>query len=289
MKSPFCPRCSGSSVRLAGFFFRSSDRALVQRYFCKTCSRSFSKATTDPCFRQKTRQLNKLVYQLYCSGVSLRRLALILRVHRRTVTRKFLFLALMAEKATRIQNLSNATATKVEFDDLETFVHTKCKPVSASIVVETGTRRILGVDVAQMPATGRLAKVSVKKYGPRKDDRSKIRKKLLRFVKPLIHPEATIKSDMNPSYAGQVKKQFPRCRHEVFRGRKPRGQGLGELKKGGNDPIFSINHTCAMFRANQNRLFRKTWCTSKKIEHLRAHMQLYVAFHNLFLLKNPAK
>ncbi len=269
MKPSFCPRCSGSSLRLSGSFFRSSDRILVRRYFCKSCSRGFSQATTDPCFRQKTRQLNRQLYELYCSGLSLRRLALVLRIHRRTVSRKFLFLALMSEQINRVYNRSQPPATAVEFDDLETFEHTKCKPVSVPVIVESRTRRILAMEVASMPAPGRLAKISLKKYGPRKDERLKIRDKLLKFAKPLIHPQATIKSDMNPSYRRQVKKHYP--------------------NKGGKDPIFSINHTCAMLRANQNRLFRKTWCTSKKMERLRAHLQLYMAFHNFFLLNNPAK
>ncbi|MBU6155196.1 MAG: hypothetical protein KGP28_12905, partial [Bdellovibrionales bacterium] len=45
-------------------------------------------------------------------------------------------------------------------------------------------------------------------------------------------------------------------------------------------PIFSLNHTCAMLRANLNRLFRRTWCTTKTIQGLIDHLSIYVAFHN---------
>jgi hypothetical protein len=56
--------------------------------------------------------------------------------------------------------------------------------------------------------------------------------------------------------------------------------GQGELKSGGFDPLFSFNHTAAMLRANINRLVRKTWCTTKRIDRLEAHIALYVQFHN---------
>ncbi len=67
-------------------------------------------------------------------------------------------------------NATYPQVTSLEFDDLETFEHTKCKPLSATIAVESKTRRILGFRVARMPAKGLLAAISRKKYGYRKDD-----------------------------------------------------------------------------------------------------------------------
>ena len=46
------------------------------------------------------------------------------------------------------------------------------------------------------------------------------------------------------------------------------------------DPIFSLNHTCAMLRANICRLIRKTWCTTKKRERLVDHIAIYTYLHN---------
>ncbi|MCB0350947.1 MAG: transposase, partial [Bdellovibrionales bacterium] len=60
--------------------------------------------------------------------------------------------------------------------------------------------------------------------------------------------------------------------------------GQGELKKVAFDPLFSINHTFAMCRANINRLLRRTWCTTKRPDRLVAHLDLYVNFHNRRLL-----
>ena len=60
--------------------------------------------------------------------------------------------------------------------------------------------------------------------------------------------------------------------------------GQGELKKLRFDPLFALNHTCAMLRANINRLFRRTWCTTKKKECLEDHLAVYMDFHNRVLL-----
>jgi hypothetical protein len=39
-----------------------------------------------------------------------------------------------------------------------------------------------------------------------------------------------------------------------------------------------------MLRANINRLFRRTWCTTKKKERLEQHLAVYLDFHNRILL-----
>lgn len=61
--------------------------------------------------------------------------------------------------------------------------------------------------------------------------------------------------------------------------------GQGELKRIGKDPIFSLNHTFAMLRANINRLVRRTWCTTKRQDRLRLHIALYAVRHNLDLIE----
>ena len=69
-----------------------------------------------------------------------------------------------------------------------------------------------------------------------------------------------------------------------YNGQKNAAKAEGELKKLRFDPLFSLNHTCAMLRANINRLFRRTWCTTKKKERLEQHLAVYMDFHNRVLL-----
>jgi hypothetical protein len=191
-----------------------------------------------------------------------------------------LFLAQQATLDLRERNLKDAPIEIMEFDDMETFEHTKCKPISITLAVESKSRRILGFQVSQMPAKGHLTRISVKKYGVRKDLRKQGRDILFRSLQPFVHENAKIKSDENPHYQSDVIKFFPHCDYETHKGRRGSIVGQGELKKIRFDPLFSINHTCAMLRANINRLFRRTWCTTKRLDRLSAHIAIYTQYHN---------
>jgi hypothetical protein len=166
---------------------------------------------------------------------------------------------------------------------METFEHTKFKPLSIALAV-TPARQILVAEVAQMPAKGLLAAKSRKKYGFRKDERPAAMRKMFQALQPITRDDALLKSDQNPSYPFHVRRFFPEARHETTKGGRSCIVGQGELKKLGWDPIFSLNHTAAMLRANMNRLFRRTWCTTKTPQGLKDHLALYIQFHNQVLL-----
>lgn len=288
-----CPNCHteselserSSQIIRFGQFKRKHDQKWIQRFFCKVCKRSFSTATSDPHFRQRKPELNSTISKLLCSKVSQRRVAWLLGINRKTVVRKFLLMGMLAKLSLSEFNRQFPRCNTIEFDDLETFEHTKLKPVSVTIAVEYKTRRILGFATSCMPAKGHLARRSVRKYGPRPDKRAKGRKLLFESLKPLLSDDVVIRSDQNPHYGNDVKANFPQSTHQTFPGRKSSNTGYGEIKKGGFDPLFSLNHTYAMYRDNINRLGRKTWCTTKKIERLDLHIALYSFFHNLRLEK----
>ena len=208
-----------------------------------------------------------------------------LRINLKTVVRKFILLGIHSQEILNELNKTHSPSTIVEFDDLETFEHSKCKPLSVTMMVEHNSRRILNYRVARMPAKGLLAAISRQKYGKRKDERRAARNCLFQALKPHISESALIKSDMNPSYVSEVRAHFSKARHQVFKGRRGCVVGQGELKAIGFDPIFSLNHTFAMLRANINRLFRRTWNTTKKPERLDLHIALYVLYHNLVLIQ----
>ena len=266
-----------------GTFFRPSDGRRIQRYRCKCCGKNFSSATFDQCFGQNKRKKNHSLKMLLCSGVSMRRAALILRIHRITVVRKMKFLAKMARISQEkfLQNLP--TIANIQFDDLQTIERSKCLPVAVTLMVESSTRKILGFEVASMPANGHLAAISRAKYGKRKEERPQKIRELFERLSAHIDKGAHILSDQHPLYFPLVKKIFPHANYQQTKGRKGCVVGQGELKKIGYDPLFSLNHTCAMLRANINRLFRRTWCTTKSIAALADHIAIYVDFHNTVL------
>jgi hypothetical protein len=140
-----------------------------------------------------------------------------------------------------------------------------------------------------MPAKGLLVQRSLKKYGFRRDERKPQRENLFKELQPFIAKTALIKSDSSPHYPSSVKKFFPDCIHVPMKGKRGCVTGQGELKGGGFDPIFSLNHSFAMFRANINRLYRLTWNTTKKPERLTLHIAIYALFHNQVLIHNKAR
>jgi hypothetical protein len=247
------------------------------------CKKSFSTATLDPYYGQRKRHMNLLVLKELVSCVSQRRCAKILKLNKNTVEAKFIFLGRFARDHLQAFNLKFPKATQIQFDDLETFEHTKMKTLSVTLAVEFKTRRFLGYSVSQMPSKGRLAARSRKKYGKRKDERSLGRRELFTSLKDLIHPRAEIQSDQNPHYPDDVKKFFPNAQHITMKGSRGSTTGQGELKKVVYDPLFSLNHTCAKLRADVNRLVRKTWCTTKKKERLEYHIGLFALYHNATL------
>jgi hypothetical protein len=103
---------------------------------------------------------------------------------------------------------------------------------------------------------------------------------MLRSIAPIVVPQVRLVSDLCPRYPVPVKQELPLAQHTAVLSRRGCVAGQGELKKIGFDPLFSLNHTCAMFRANVNRLFRRTWCTTKKRDRLDDHLALYVQMHN---------
>ena len=268
-----------------GSFYRSSDSRWIDRFRCRNCRRSFSRATLSPAFGQKKRRVNSPLKALLSSGISQRRASRLLRVNRKTIPRKLRFLAQCArsEQVRLLSQFESLPLSEIQFDDLETSEHSKCKPLSVALAVDPKTRKILSFQVSQMPAKGRLVHVARRKYGPRRDERKQGWNRMFSELIPLVQKDATWTSDENPHYPMLLKRHHKEAIHIQVPGQRGCIAGQGELKKVGFDPLFALNHSCAMLRANINRLFRRTWCTTKKREALLDHLSVYVAYHNQLL------
>lgn len=270
-----------------GSYYRKDDSRKIARFLCKECGRKFSTATFKMEYKQKKRRINNELFKLLASGMSMRRSARHLRVHHKTIHRKVIYLAKKARKtnADFLQMLRKNPVAYLQFDDLITSVHTKLKPAAVSIVIDAENKFILGFEVGSIPAFGHLAEISRKKYGRRKNEHEEKLNSLFERICESVSPEAKIESDEHRSYAPIIEKFFPQAIYRQYKGSKGCVVGQGELKKIKYDPLFPINHTCAMLRADINRLFRRTWCTSKNMDMLRNHIEIYVAYRNYQLQK----
>lgn len=286
-----CPNshCPSLQFRKNGTYFRPSDGKRVQRWTCKRCKLHLSSSTFQSAYRQNKRRVNPQVYKLLSSGVSLRRIALLLNIHRTTVSRKLTFLARIARERQKHALKGRPKVQKVQFDDLITLEHTQCKPLAISLAVEAPTRRLLGFEVSRIPASGPLAEIARRKYGPRPNERPRGLRKLFQTIQGVVDKGVSFQSDEDPLYPSLLQRVFPKALHQRYPGGRGCVTGQGELKKLRFDPLFSLNHTCAMLRANINRLFRRTWCTTKRKERLEDHLAVYMDFHNRILIQGTKR
>jgi transposase-like protein len=290
--TPHCPnqacpdfRCKTFVVR-DGRFYRQSEARFIQRFRCQTCGKRFSHATGTLELHQKKRRVNSRLRELLCSGVSMRRCARLLNIHRTTVERKLVYLARKAELSQQAFLASiKGQVKQLQFDDLITSEHSKLKPLTVSLAVDAERRWILGVEVESLAAFGTQAELSRKKYGRRPTRHIEGLRRLFTRIVPTIAASALVESDEHKNYPPIVAQFLPGRTHQSYPGGRGAIVGQGELKKLRFDPLFTLNHTCAMLRANINRLIRKTWCTTKRPEMLQRHLMIYVDYHNQVYLK----
>ncbi len=268
-----------------GHYRRKDDSKIIQRFRCMNCGSRFSSATFSQAYRQKKRRINSPLLKYLASNVSQRRAAILLGVDKKTVERRFPFLAEKCRRANHHElQKFKGRIFNIQIDDLITKENSKLKPLSVSIAVDENRRRILALEVSQIPAFGLLAKLAVKKYGHRKDEHFEGLTRLFKTIAPVVSPEVVVKSDEHQMYPGFVSAYLPRSKHITFKSERACVAGQGELKKVKFDPLFTVNHTCAVLRANVNRLIRKTWCTTKDPKRLQDHLELFVYFYNEVLL-----
>ena len=269
-----------------GYYFRSNDSRKIKRLKCTYCSKRFSHATFSMAYHQKKRRLNLKVFNLLSSGVSMRRIGKILKIHRMIVKRKLVYLAQKAKlhQQNFLELLKINPINHIQFDDLITIEHTKLKPLTITIAIDASNRKILAGFVGAIPSFGLIAELSRKKYGKRKDEHNKTLKALFETLHPIAKENTLFETDEFTRYPFYIKKYFPEGNHIQYKSAKGSVAGQGELKKQAFDPIFQINHTLAMLRANISRLIRRTWNTTKCPQMLQNHIDVYIHFHNSIIL-----
>ena len=278
--NPNCPRCAASGVIKHGRYQRTEDAQSIQRYRCKACGKTLSSATFTPTYRQKRRRLNRLIEADIASSTAQRRIAIKHGCARNTVARKITFLAERARLKIETWLASQSPFTDLQWDELITFEHTRLKPLSVALMVCERHRCILGFRVAQIPASGLIARRSREKYGPRRNLSGYARRDLLKTLAPHIAPKATVTCDEHPRYYDELEAALTDVNVIQHHSVRVSLTGQGELKRVGWDPLFTINHTLAMLRDNIKRLTRRTWCTTKRQSVLEDVIAIYVHFHN---------
>lgn len=281
---PVCPNpaCPNHVDPPRGFYRKNGTRKAkhnhqrVPRYQCRHCGKFFCATQGKPIRRQHRPDLNRRIFELAVSGVSMRRMVLILECSKRTIDRKIHYLA---EEAQRLHqsHLATVQTSYVMLDELITYLHARPKRLSVAVVVRVKTGEVLDFTVSRLPATAEF----LARYNWQADDTPKNIPLMLGRLVPLLKAGATIASDAHPSYPKWIQRALPKVRHQKV---KSLVSKLAQ-KSDERDPLFAINLTFAKMRNDLARLGRKTWTTTKSIKGLENHLWLWVAWTNGYRLR----
>ena len=258
-----CQNCKLTNFKKFGSY--KSKTELVQRYRCKTCKKTQTKRTNSENYRLRKRRLAKKIEALYCERMSLRGIARVLGIDRKTVNRYFLRMAYKA-RSENLKNLDNREiiSTFVQFDALEIFEHTKRKPLGVWLSVRAKTGEIVSAKVHRTDIRAlAMSKKEIVKWNSRSNKESSLVDFLLETKKSLNRAYSVLGCD---GYHFSKKIAQDICgdiAHIIV---------LGENKK--------IDLAIRKIRNDISRLSRKSLCSTKKAERLQNHLDLYINYHN---------
>lgn len=284
----FCPNpnCACHTQEVDGWYVKNgyykpkNTGQKVPRYQCKACGKNFSSHTGKATEGQKKPRINKLLFELLVSGVSLRRASILLKVSGTTANRHFLFLAKRAEEE-HYKHLATIQTGYVQVDELETFIHARAMPLSVPVVVRVRTGEILGFEVARMPAKGKLTAIGRDRYHWTVDERQGKFESMLLASRQCFKSGVVIGCDSHHSYPKWIRNTVPGAVLNQSKLVKKQPKGFTTTaSRTVHDPLFAINNTFARMRHDMNRLGRKTWSTTKTLDGLKSHLWLYVAWKN---------
>lgn len=278
-----CPRCkaTGDFFTKKGYYKNKNDRQPVPRYRCRNCGKYFSSHTILPTYRQKKPYLNHDIFKLYASATTQRRLAKILNCNLKTVVRKIHFVADQARQY-HDKHIANGgiQTSYVQFDEMETFEHTRLKPLSVAIAVRSkmisSTSEIIDIKIASMNCHGHMAGLAQAKYGLRPDTRAQSCADVFATVAKCQRPGQilTVATDAKSAYPKILNAVIPTAVHQPVPNRIAHA--------GTSNPMFAFNSIAGKIRHDLSRMARRSWVTTKRPLALQAHLDLYIAWNNRY-------
>ena len=260
-----CQKCNSENLRKRGSY--KTKKYTVPRYQCKSCGVTYTGRTNSDNYKKKRQNLENQIVEMYCERMSLRGISRVLKLNRETVTNYFL----KAARKARIENLKGLhnrdfVTTYIQFDEMETFEHTKKKPLGVMLFIRAKTGEIISAKVSKSHIRALAVSPTVaKKWNSQVDKTKVIQESLFEAKKVSNRVHTTIACDGLPHQV-KVAKDFCDESHinvQVLE---------GENKK--------IDLSILKLRQDISRLGRKTLSTTKKAERLQNHLDLYINYHN---------
>jgi hypothetical protein len=268
------------AVRI-GRYFPLCRTHPVQRYRCRHCRRTFSRQTFRADCRQKKPHLNAAFLRLMVSCVGLRQAAQVLRVARRTIERRFDWLARHASDW-HLNRLDGALLDgPFQLDELESFEANRYQPVTVPVLIDRSSLFIVATEVGPLRRKGRMTATQrrrrtehERRHGRRPSQSRRAVRAVLTRLHQVVGPRqpVVLDSDHKPLY-GQLG-------HRMLPGRFVWRRHDAAARRDRGNPLFPINHTNARLRHFLSRLRRRTWCVSKRREGLRKHLAIATLWSN---------
>ena len=263
-----CPKCGSSDYNKKGWLKNKKENKPIRQYQCKVCNSRFSVNSIKTTKLQKKPELNKKIMVLYCEGNTLRGMARILKVDYKTVVRKFRFMAEQARlRHIQAMNEKEIVTRYIQFDEMETFEHSKEKPLGIELSIRPKTGQILSAKVCRIPIKALTLTPTKKQAYKLKTDRKKVFMEMMyETAKALNENYSVLSCDGNPQSIQLAKIMCPKS--------------LIETHVNDYAGMWRLNHTCAKLRHHISRLKRKTWATTKDRKFLQMHLDLFIAYQN---------
>lgn len=286
------PRCPYASCRAhlnpPERFFRREGRYLprcrphpVPRFRCRACRRRFSRQSFRVDRGQKKPHLNAPFLRLMVSCVALRQAARVLGVARRTIERRF---AWLADHAARFHHNRLADARldgPFMLDELETFEGNRYQPVTVPVLIEPRSLFVIASEVGPLRRKGRMTPAQLRRraahealHGRRPSHGAAAVRAVLERLRSCVAPAGPVVllSDHKPLYG--------RLGRRLFGKRFLWQTHPASARRDWKNPLFPINHTNARLRHFLSRLRRRSWCVSKRRPPLRQHLQIAALWMN---------
>ena len=286
---PRCPDidCSAHRHPFEGFFvregfYRPLGRAhAVPRFRCRVCRTGFSRQTFRADYRQKKPYLNAVCLRLLVACVGQRQTARVLHVARRTIERRFRWLARHAASFHRNRLRGAVLSGPFQLDELESFEGNRYQPVTAPVLIDRRTFFLVATAVGPLRRKGRMTPRQQRKrmehealHGRRPSHSARAVKQVFARLGLALDARRpfVLESDRKPLYE--------RLGRRFFGERFQWSPHSASARRDRANPLFPINHTNARLRHFLSRLRRRTWCVSKTMRDLQRHLLIAALWVN---------
>ncbi|MDE0150949.1 MAG: hypothetical protein OXK80_00410 [Bdellovibrionales bacterium] len=171
-----------------------TKRGSTPRYKCNDCGKLYTKRTNTLNYRKRKQHLRETITQMYCERMSLRGIARTLGIDIKTVVRYFLENAEVSKAKNRKRlDTKDLVTSYVQFDQLETYEHTRKRPIGIQISIRHKTGEIISAKAGYTNVRAlSTASVYTQAWNEKVKRNSKHTEKMLKETKKALNPKGSL-------------------------------------------------------------------------------------------------